>query len=384
MENITGSITDDTITVTDTVGSEVSVTTDTVNYGFDEAEEATDDVSTVITTTVFVAPFLWRGNHPLWGEIIINIIVWFMFAATIVGNTLVIATFVQNKTVRNKISNLYILNLAISDFIIGWIPLGMNNVYRLSGIWPFGEKGCKLWLVTDFSACFVSVWAIALISYDRFVLVTKGLEYDKYQTRRKFFILSSMTWIGCFIRYGVGFIGYDFWNESNVDYSATCDSPILYILPLIITDWILSIILPVVLITFSNTVVYVSIFKRSRNLPRVNVVPEMSTVTMSMSVETAENTAAGEGTSAKAVQPRREGTTDIRKLRRSALTLALIVGVSVTCWGPYYAYIFATTLFNKQVHIIMIITTLLHLVGKFGTEPIPLCGYQPGNQAWCF
>ncbi len=90
-------------------------------------------------------------------------------------------------------------------------------------------------------------------------------------------------------------------------------------LPLIITDWILSIILPVALTTFFNTVVYVSIFKRSRNLPRVNVVPEMSTVTMSTAVETAEKTSGGEGR-----EPRREGTTDIRKLHRSALTVALI------------------------------------------------------------
>ena len=73
------------------------------------------------------------------------------------------------------------------------------------------------------------------------------------------------------------------------------------------------------LTTFFNTVVYVSIFKRSRNLPRVNVVPEMSTVTMSTAVETAEKTSGGEGR-----EPRREGTTDIRKLHRSALTVALI------------------------------------------------------------
>ena len=34
---------------------------------------------------------------------------------------------------------------------------------------------------------------------------------------------------------------------------------------------------------------------------------------------------------------KREGTNDIRKLRRSAITLSLIVGVSSICWTPIMA-----------------------------------------------
>ena len=374
-----------------------NTTINTILYGSFKDSTLTDenvstnitDASTEITKTTPVSTaslFLWRGDHELWIEIIINIVVWFMWVATLVGNALVIAAFFTNRTIRNKVSNLYILNLAVSDFIIGFIPLGMNNVYRLSGIWPFGEKGCKLWLAVDFSACFVSVWAITLISYDRYVLVTKGLEYDKCQTRKKCAILSAITWIGCFMRYVVGFVGYDFWFESDVDYSVTCDSPILYVLPLIITDWVLSIILPVALIAFFNVIVYASIIKRSRGLPRNwanNIHPEVTTADVSTVQTTAgavENVTgqATEQANSKAPTRRHEGTTDIRKLRRSAITLALVVGVSITCWGPYYSYIFATTLFNKQVDIVMIITTYYIWWGNSALNPFLFVATNPG------
>jgi hypothetical protein len=92
---------------------------------------------------------LWRGDQPEWLEIIINIIIWIMCIFTVLGNALVIAAFIKFRTIRNKVSNLYILNLSMSDFIIGCVSLSLNNLYRKTGIWHFGEAVCKFWLVVD-------------------------------------------------------------------------------------------------------------------------------------------------------------------------------------------------------------------------------------------
>lgn len=47
--------------------------------------------------------------------------------------------------------------------------------YVLTGRWPFGRGLCKLWLVADYLLCTSSVFNIVLISYDRFLSVTRAV-----------------------------------------------------------------------------------------------------------------------------------------------------------------------------------------------------------------
>lgn len=47
--------------------------------------------------------------------------------------------------------------------------------YVLTGRWPFGRGLCKLWLVVDYLLCTSSVFNIVLISYDRFLSVTRAV-----------------------------------------------------------------------------------------------------------------------------------------------------------------------------------------------------------------
>ena len=149
-----------------------------------------DSASIVVpTTTIYV------GGRPPWTEILINIVVWTICLLTIVGNGLVILAFIVDRRVRDKVSNLYILNLAIADFLVGINSLVFNNLYRVTWVWHYGEHVCKMWLILDWATGTIVVWAIVLISYDRYVLVTKGLEYDKIQTRRKFLTLSVALWV---------------------------------------------------------------------------------------------------------------------------------------------------------------------------------------------
>lgn len=47
--------------------------------------------------------------------------------------------------------------------------------YSLTGKWHLGRGICKLWLVMDYLLCTASVFNIVLISYDRFLSVTKAV-----------------------------------------------------------------------------------------------------------------------------------------------------------------------------------------------------------------
>lgn len=61
----------------------------------------------------------------------------------IVGNTLVILTLVQNRRMRT-ITNVFLLNLAISDILLGVLCMPFTLIGTLLRDFIFGELMCKL------------------------------------------------------------------------------------------------------------------------------------------------------------------------------------------------------------------------------------------------
>jgi cholecystokinin-like receptor len=66
-----------------------------------------------------------------------------IFLLAVVGNALVILTLVQNKRMRT-ITNLFLLNLAVSDILIGVFCMPFTLVGTLLRDFIFGELMCKL------------------------------------------------------------------------------------------------------------------------------------------------------------------------------------------------------------------------------------------------
>ncbi|XP_064291537.1 histamine H3 receptor-like [Passer domesticus] len=99
---------------------------------------------------------------------------------TILGNMLVILAFVMDRNLRHR-SNYFFLNLAVSDFAVGVFCMPLYIPYSLTGKWHLGRGICKLWLVMDYLLCTASVFNIVLISYDRFLSVTKAVSYRAQQ-----------------------------------------------------------------------------------------------------------------------------------------------------------------------------------------------------------
>ncbi|NXR96184.1 HRH3 protein, partial [Hypocryptadius cinnamomeus] len=99
---------------------------------------------------------------------------------TILGNMLVILAFVMDRNLRHR-SNYFFLNLAVSDFAVGVFCMPLYIPYSLTGKWGLGRGICKLWLIMDYLLCTASVFNIVLISYDRFLSVTKAVSYRAQQ-----------------------------------------------------------------------------------------------------------------------------------------------------------------------------------------------------------
>ncbi|XP_039540317.1 histamine H3 receptor isoform X2 [Pimephales promelas] len=106
--------------------------------------------------------------------VILAILMTILVVVVVGGNALVILAFIVDKSLRNQ-CNYFFLNLAISDFLVGAFCIPVYMPYILTGRWMLGRGLCKLWLVMDYLLCTASVFNIVLISYDRFLSVTRAV-----------------------------------------------------------------------------------------------------------------------------------------------------------------------------------------------------------------
>lgn len=97
------------------------------------------DVEATIEPTTISKPFVIELNSISWLLALYSII----FLLAIVGNSLVILTLVQNKRMRT-ITNLFLLNLAVSDIFLGVFCMPFTLVGTILRNFIFGEIMCKL------------------------------------------------------------------------------------------------------------------------------------------------------------------------------------------------------------------------------------------------
>ena len=208
-------------------------------------------------------------KHPIQIEIFISLFVWSVTLLTVTGNLLVFASFARDPGLRSKVSNLFILNLASADFVVGFLVLTLNNLWRYYGNWPFGEGLCKFWLIFDRAATLQSTLAIVLISLDRYVMVTMELQYRTFMNRRKAGLGIAFTWISSVLFFAVPIIGSDTWSPgSRCNYSVTCDVAFLYILSYNIITIVCAFVIPGCLLIFFNVKIFLNIRRRSGGLIR--------------------------------------------------------------------------------------------------------------------
>ena len=105
-----------------------------------------------------------------------------MILLAVVGNALTISCFIRDKGLH-KTCNVYILNLAVSDLLIGAVIMPIYLTYTFSNnVWHFGYHFCKVYLLLDMVTCGVTVILMISISYDRLtlLLITKRIHLKRH------------------------------------------------------------------------------------------------------------------------------------------------------------------------------------------------------------
>ncbi|KAJ3603587.1 hypothetical protein NHX12_028332 [Muraenolepis orangiensis] len=99
----------------------------------------------------------------------------FIFLLCMVGNILVCLIVIGNRRMRN-VTNLYILNLAVSDLLVGIFCIPTTLVDNLITGWPFTNIVCKMSGFVQGMAVSASVFTLVAIAVDRFRCIVYPLQ----------------------------------------------------------------------------------------------------------------------------------------------------------------------------------------------------------------
>ncbi|XP_069709199.1 histamine H3 receptor-like isoform X2 [Phaenicophaeus curvirostris] len=286
---------------------------------------------------------------------------------TTLGNILVVLAFIMDRNLRHR-SNYYFLNLAISDFAVGAFCMPLYIPYALTGTWHLGRGMCKVWLVMDYLVCTASVFSIVLISYDRFLSVTKAVSYRAQQGITSNPVIKMVAvWVFAFLLYCPAILLWEHVVGHSVVAADQCYAEFFENWYFLLCASTLEFFVPLLSVTYFNVRIFHNIQRRQRRgsvqaceSPRTSSMSwrlclllrpgmpssletedSVSSLTRSWRPAVMASCPSPTQTSPRALRKEFSFSRDSRtgsKLqrdRKTARSLAVIVCVFAICWAPY-------------------------------------------------
>ncbi|XP_064001742.1 melanopsin [Pogoniulus pusillus] len=110
------------------------------------------------------------------------------------GNFLIIYAFCRSRSLRTP-ANIFITNLAISDFLMSITQSPVFFTNSLHKRWIFGEKGCELYAFCGALFGITSMITLMVIALDRYFVITKPLAAVGVTSKKKALIILVGVWL---------------------------------------------------------------------------------------------------------------------------------------------------------------------------------------------
>ncbi|NWV01871.1 NPFF1 protein, partial [Upupa epops] len=116
----------------------------------------------------------------------------FIFLMCMIGNLLVCFIVVRNRQMRT-VTNMFILNLAISDLLVGIFCMPTTLVDNLITGWPFDNTMCKMSGLVQGMSVSASVFTLVAIAVERFRCIVHP--FRQKLTLKKALVTIAIIWV---------------------------------------------------------------------------------------------------------------------------------------------------------------------------------------------
>ncbi len=116
-----------------------------------------------------------------------------LILTTLLGNTLVCAAVTKFRHLRSKVTNFFVISLAISDLLVAILVMPWKAATEIVGFWPFGAF-CDVWVAFDIMCSTASILNLCVISVDRYWAISSPFRYERKMTPKVAFIMISVAW----------------------------------------------------------------------------------------------------------------------------------------------------------------------------------------------
>ncbi|XP_042341007.1 D(1) dopamine receptor-like [Plectropomus leopardus] len=286
------------------------------------------------------------AHRVLTGCVLALLIIWTLF-----GNFTVCAAVCRFRHLRAKVTNIFIVSLALSDLLVAVLVMPWKAVAEVAGFWPFGGF-CKTWLACDIMCSTASILNLCVISVDRYWAISSPFLYERSMNKKVASVMIGVTWtvsvVISFVPVQLNWHRAEMRNPFGEDMAlkrgdGSCDSSLSRTYA--ISSSLISFYIPVAIMIVTYTRIYRIAQMQIRmisSLERAAVhaqscrsdVPELFP-------DLCTEIGASSYQSQISLHPdsqrsNRELTVSIRKETKVLKTLSIIMGVFVCCWLPFF------------------------------------------------
>ena len=119
--------------------------------------------------------------------------------ASFAGNLLLGIAVIKNPNLRTTVPNMYIITLAISDFLMSLLGIPFSVASLIAGKWLFNNFVCQLQGFWILLMCAVSLETLAVTAVNRYFRVVRSRAlYQKYFNMKKTKVTIVILWIVAF------------------------------------------------------------------------------------------------------------------------------------------------------------------------------------------
>ncbi|XP_030630790.1 alpha-1D adrenergic receptor-like [Chanos chanos] len=277
-------------------------------------------------------------------SVVVGLFLTVFISFAIVGNILVILSVLCNRHLRT-VTNFFIVNLAVADLLLSLMVLPFSATMEVLDCWVFGRAFCNVWAAVDVLCCTASILSLCMISIDRYIGVKHCLTYPTIVTERRAAMALVVLWCASMVVSIGPLMG---WKEPppSDDHECNITQEPGYAL----FSSLLSFYLPLTIILAMYFRIYVVARRTTDSLEAGLKRERENTVEIVLRIHCRSALEEPMHTPGRSHLFNRSLSTRLKRFSRekkAAKTLAIVVGVFILCWLPFFLVLPLGSLFPR-------------------------------------